>query len=226
MLFRSHLSLPISGGAFEFDGGAGSDTIVGSPVDATWNLTGTGAGNLGGTTGLVFTNVESLAGGTGKDTFAFALDTSFGGTIDGGAGATNPLDFSAWTNPVVVNLSMGIASGTTRASSFQDAIGGSGDDFLIGDINANRLTAGAGYDTLYGAGGADILFGNDGRDTLGPHRLDRAVTHPPEDGEAVELAVRGNVAVQPSQTFGNRLVVVRCGREPGRGALRHHERRG
>jgi Ca2+-binding RTX toxin-like protein len=160
----ANLSLPVAGGVLSFDGGQGEDQIEGPTPDnseafITWNLTGPGAGNLGGTTGLVFTNVESLVGGNGNDIFTFAADGSFDGKIDGGLGAANKLDFSAFMGPVLVNLGMGIATGTVRVSSIQDAQGGSGDDILIGDDGANVLTGGPGNDILVGEAGDDILVG-------------------------------------------------------------------
>lgn len=168
------LSVPVS-----FNGEEGEDQIEGPATEdpegaITWNLTGPGTGNLGGTAGLVYTNVESLVGGGGNDTFVFAADGSFDGKIDGGLGEANRLDFSTFTVPVVVNLGMGIATriddgGNTlwmvSVSSIQDAQGGSGGDILIGDANANKLTGGGGSDTLVGEAGNDTLIGGAGDDT-------------------------------------------------------------
>ncbi|MBC7951624.1 MAG: hypothetical protein H7Z12_07380 [Rhodospirillaceae bacterium] len=44
-------------------------------------------------------------------------------------------------------------------------LGGSGDDVLMGDGQAERLDGGAGNDTLAGGSGADTLIGGAGRDT-------------------------------------------------------------
>ena len=60
----ANLSVPVS-----FDGGEAEDQIEGPAADITWNLTGPGAGSLGGGTGLAFTNIENLVGGSGQDTF-------------------------------------------------------------------------------------------------------------------------------------------------------------
>ena len=92
-----NLSVPVS-----FDGEEGEDQIEGPATEdpeayIAWNLTGPGAGNLGGDTGLVFTSVESLVGGDGNDTFIFAADVSFDGKIDGGLGTANKLDYSAFS---------------------------------------------------------------------------------------------------------------------------------
>jgi hypothetical protein len=48
---------------------------------------------------------------------------------------------------------------------FENAVGSSHDDHLIGDARANELSGGAGNDTLTGGGGADRLNGGAGSDT-------------------------------------------------------------
>ncbi|MFJ4193813.1 M10 family metallopeptidase C-terminal domain-containing protein, partial [Pseudomonas sp. NPDC089534] len=53
-----------------------------------------------------------------------------------------------------------IAKGVT----IENAIGGSGNDLLIGNSVSNELKGGAGNDILYGAGGADKLWGGAGSD--------------------------------------------------------------
>ncbi len=158
-----NLTLPVAGGVLSFDGEEGTDRIEGPATDITWNLTGSGAGNLGGTTGLVFTNVESLVGGSGQDTFAFPAGVSFGGTIDG-LGGSDTLDYSTWTDPVVVNLTMGSATGTGGVWNIENVIGGSGADEMTGNSSVNILVGNAGNDTLTGGAGGDILAGGAGDD--------------------------------------------------------------
>jgi len=92
---------------------------------------------------------------------------------DGGGNDT--LDFSGFTQSQKINLHAGsfsdvggmvgnisIAQGVT----VENAIGGSGNDLLIGNDVANELRGGAGNDILYGAGGADKLWGGAGSDTF------------------------------------------------------------
>jgi len=92
---------------------------------------------------------------------------------DGGGNDT--LDFSGFTQNQKINLHAGsfsdvggmvgnisIAQGVT----LENAIGGSGNDLLIGNDAANELRGGAGNDILYGAGGADKLWGGSGNDTF------------------------------------------------------------
>lgn len=48
----------------------------------------------------------------------------------------------------------------------ENAVGGSGNDLLIGNAAANSLFGGAGHDILYGGDGGDTLWGGEGADTF------------------------------------------------------------
>lgn len=76
-----------------FDGGAGNDTLIGTNVAQTWNITGAGSGNIPGAAGS-FTSVEALRGGTAADSFVFGAAGSVAQTVDGNLG-TDSLDNSA-----------------------------------------------------------------------------------------------------------------------------------
>ena len=66
-----------------FDGGAGSDTLIGPAPDTTWSVTGAGAGTV---SGISFAGIENLTGAAGnEDTFVFEAGASLAGTIDGSA---------------------------------------------------------------------------------------------------------------------------------------------
>ncbi|MET1069187.1 MAG: serralysin family metalloprotease [Pseudomonas prosekii] len=91
------------------------------------------------------------------------------------AGGKDTLDFSGFTQNQKINLNetsfsdvggmvgnISIAKGVT----IENAIGGSGNDLLIGNNVANELKGGAGNDIIYGAGGADKLWGGAGSDTF------------------------------------------------------------
>lgn len=91
------------------------------------------------------------------------------------AGGKDTLDFSGFTQNQKINLNeasfsdvgglvgnVSIAKGVT----IENAIGGSGNDLLIGNSAANELKGGAGNDIIYGAGGADKLWGGSGSDTF------------------------------------------------------------
>lgn len=92
---------------------------------------------------------------------------------DGGGNDT--LDFSGFTQNQKINLNetsfsdvgglvgnVSIAKGVT----VENAIGGSGNDLLIGNAAANVLKGGAGNDIIFGGGGADQLWGGSGNDTF------------------------------------------------------------
>lgn len=92
---------------------------------------------------------------------------------DGGGNDT--LDFSGFSQNQKINLAAGsfsdvggmtgnvsIAQGVT----IENAIGGSGNDLLLGNAASNILKGGAGNDILYGGGGADKLWGGSGSDTF------------------------------------------------------------
>lgn len=92
---------------------------------------------------------------------------------DGGGNDT--LDFSGFSQNQKINLNEGsfsdvgglvgnvsIAHGVT----LENAIGGSGNDLLIGNAVANILEGGAGNDIIYGGGGGDSLWGGAGADTF------------------------------------------------------------
>jgi serralysin len=52
------------------------------------------------------------------------------------------------------------------ASLIENAIGGAGNDSMVGNVKANQLSGGAGADRLFGLGGNDKLFGVSGNDRL------------------------------------------------------------
>jgi uncharacterized delta-60 repeat protein len=129
------------------DGGKGNDVLIGGGGDDTL---------LGGA------DSDRLDGGPGND------------TLDGGAPAyegdqqTNVADYSGRTENLTVDLSQGTATTPAgehdRLLNIQWALGGSGNDRLVGDGNANRLVGSGGNDTLVGNAGEDTLDGGLGAD--------------------------------------------------------------
>ncbi len=72
-----------------FDGGGGTDKLIGPEVDATWHVTGRDAGTVANVT---FTHVEQLQGAAdNQDTFVFEEGGSIAGFIDGGPGGFDSL---------------------------------------------------------------------------------------------------------------------------------------
>ncbi len=99
-----------------FDGGTGNDTLVGTNVAQTWNITGAGSGNIPGATSS-FIGVESVRGGTAVDSFLFGAAGSLTLTLDGNLGVDS-LDNSAIpastitpTAPGTLDGFMGTATG-------------------------------------------------------------------------------------------------------------------
>jgi VCBS repeat-containing protein len=110
-----------------------------------------------------------INGTTGSDTVTFGqngIDDVFDGlsgndTLAAGGSVTANLTI----NMVAGTLS-GAGIGTDTFRNFENITGGSGDDAITGDDNANVLNGGLGNDTLSGAGGNDTLNGGAGNDTL------------------------------------------------------------
>ena len=82
------------------------------------------------------------------------------------AGGVDALDFSGWDAPALINLNPGSYSsvngmtnnvGIAFGTIIEKAIGGAGDDVLIGTDRAETLDGGAGRDTLTGGGDADTF---------------------------------------------------------------------
>ena len=151
-------------------GGTGADTLFGNSLNNT--LTG-GAGDdkLLGAGGN-----DLLIGGANNDTYIFV--PSSGPEADQvteniGEG-TDTLNFAYLTTDVVLNLgSTSIQTVHTNRtlklnslSTFENAVGGTGRDTLLGNTLANRLTGGEGHNILVGMEAGDILEAGGGRDIL------------------------------------------------------------
>ena len=121
-----------------------TNTLVGENADRTWNLaTASSTYGDGTTTFLTFSGFGQVTGGTGADTFVFANNAIFDGSIDGGTGS-NTLDLSAYTTAVTVTLDTSTSStvgGTTSSTGTDpDPISGRFDD--IGTIEAGTPSSG------------------------------------------------------------------------------------
>ena len=113
-----------------FDGGTGNDTLAGTNVAQTWNVTGANSGNIPGAA-TSFTNVESLRGGTAADSFVFGAAGSLALTLDGNLGIDS-LDNSAIpastvtpTGPGTLDGIMGTATGIGTGFDNVNLIAGS-----------------------------------------------------------------------------------------------------
>ncbi|HEX8101700.1 MAG TPA: calcium-binding protein, partial [Solirubrobacteraceae bacterium] len=166
-----------NGGTDTLDGGAGTDALYGGDDPDTLDG-GTGSDTLdgqdGGDTlrGGVDVLADTLTGGPGDDRFDEGAVADGQETLDPGDG-TDTLDYSSRTTAVTVELDQyTTASGAGTEQDYvlpgmERGAGGSGNDTLSGDPEANRLDGNGGADTLNGDGGADTLNGNAGNDVIG-----------------------------------------------------------
>jgi serralysin len=116
---------------------------------------------------------------SGDTTYSYNNTSSaFLATIWDGGG-TDTIDFSGQTRGATVRLTAGsfssIGVGTTTAAAsnnvaiaygalIENAVGGAGNDVIIGNAAANNLQGGGGGDTLTGGAGNDTLIGGAGTD--------------------------------------------------------------
>ena len=161
-------------------------TLSLASASAIENVTG---GSLGDTlTGNTLANVliggpgnDVLTGVAGNDIYRFDLDEILGAdTLNEAGGGLDTLDFTLTTGiGATVDLSLAtvqtVAAGRLTlvlgsATTFENVMGGAGNDALTGNTLANVLTGGAGDDILTGGTGSDsYLFDADaslGTDTL------------------------------------------------------------
>ena len=131
----------------------GNDIIhAGGGNDAILYTVGDGVDTIDGGTG---TDTLFVSGTAGNDSIGVVVDgsgtvTSIQGmtptgveqyVVDGGAG-TDTLSYAGTTSAVTVNLGSGSATGLTSVTGIENVTGGSGNDSLTGDANANTLTGG------------------------------------------------------------------------------------
>jgi Ca2+-binding RTX toxin-like protein len=146
-------------GSDDLEGGSGSDLVEGEQGNDTVDG---GAGDHDVVEGNQ--GDDRLDGGAGNE------DVIFGGTgndkIDGGPGEHDIADYQGVGGAVTINLANQTVGGAEneRLSGIEDAIGGSGNDTIIGSAEANRLDGGPGNDHLEASGPGDAAFGGPGGD--------------------------------------------------------------
>jgi Ca2+-binding RTX toxin-like protein len=164
------LQLLTASGFENISGGTGDDVLTGN--DSANFLRGNGGHDrLAGAAGD-----DSLSGGTGDDTYLFG-NVSGGGEADrvleNSGDGNDTLRFSAVTDDITLSLrstsvqlvhlnrTLQLSSG----SSIENAIGGTGNDTVMGNGLDNVLTGLAGNDRLSGGLGGDSLVGGLDNDT-------------------------------------------------------------
>ncbi|MBU6371667.1 MAG: cadherin-like domain-containing protein [Alphaproteobacteria bacterium] len=155
---------PVSGGVgITFNGTNANETITGTAFADTLN------GNGGADVITALGGNDLVNGGAGNDTILASVNDG-NDSYTGGAG-TDTYSLVNTTADAIVNLASGTASsaqtGTDTLNTIENVTGGSGNDTITGDGNANVLNGGAGNDTLDGGtAGADTLLGGLGDDTF------------------------------------------------------------
>jgi len=138
-------------GADHVFGDSGNDDVSGGDGDNDSVFAGPGDDSASGGAG----NFDTIVGGPGND------------HVDGGPGDHDIASYAGTGGAVTVDLGSGSVSGAEgeHLEGIEDAIGGSGDDTLIGSPgSANRLDGGPGDDTLKAVGSGDEAFGGPGSD--------------------------------------------------------------
>jgi Ca2+-binding RTX toxin-like protein len=131
----------------------------------TVDLTGLGTPTASGT-GFTFTatGVTLPAGSVNEAAFVGGLDSILiTSTTQANGFVSAPLFPSGAFAADTANAR---ATGTGGIANIANVTGGSGDDGLVGNLNANVISGGPGNDILVGAGGGDTVSGGDGNDTL------------------------------------------------------------
>jgi subtilisin-like proprotein convertase family protein len=150
-------------------GGSGNDIILAQESTGTiWGGAGNdilNTGYLGGSAAYGGDGDDVIAGQSGDD----LLSGGLGNDLILGSAGSDTVDYSyattGFTLAVVQTAFVTIAAGDVdMLNEFENIIGGSGNDWLIGDSIANSLWGGDGADTLDGGAGNDLLVGGRGND--------------------------------------------------------------
>ncbi|NBP80830.1 hypothetical protein EBU58_08975, partial [bacterium] len=104
------------------------DILAGSDIDNAWTITGENTGTLNGL--VTFTGVANLLGGAADDRFVYAEDGLITGSVSGGSGGLDTLDFSAGSTARVIEVEL-------DNEGIDAFIGTGGSDTLIG-LNATN----------------------------------------------------------------------------------------
>jgi hypothetical protein len=158
------------------DGGSGGANTIDSSAYTTSELFAFFGANAGrGDPAGSFINIQNFIGGAGgNNDFAFVDGGSIDGSINGGSGTGNTLDYliGGFSGNVLVDLQTGTATGVAGGvTNIQNVLGASGGgsgffNLLIGN-GGNVLQGGTGRRNILVAGGSpSTLVGGDGEDLL------------------------------------------------------------
>ena len=172
-------------GSDTYAGGAGNDTVDYSARTAPLTVTLDGQANDGeaGEGDNVGTDEEVVVGGaaddslTGDDSANVLLGGPGNDVLAGGAGAdvlsggdgVDTATYAGTSAGVTISLNGQADDGTPGEGDNVDtenAVGGSGDDVLIGNAGPNVLGGGDGNDRILGGAGQDLIDGGPGDDII------------------------------------------------------------
>ena len=143
-----------------FTGGAGNDTLDASEAGGASLITGNAGDDV--LTGSAFD--DQINGGGGGDTIVGGHGG--GNDIYNGGDDIDTVKYESTDEGVIVDLTAGKAYGDKDIGvdtliDIENAVGGSGNDALIGNAQSNKLSGGDGADILTGLGGDDTLDGGE-----------------------------------------------------------------
>jgi Ca2+-binding RTX toxin-like protein len=132
-----HVNAMPAGPTVVLEGGKGADTLVGPPQTNVWQIAGMDKGTLNQT--VRFSAIENLQGNTGDDFFVLANGVGVSGSLTGGGGSTNLLDYSAYKTPIQLDLDLVTSAGTNvpKFGGINQVVGGHTSDLLIAHSSGN-----------------------------------------------------------------------------------------
>jgi Ca2+-binding RTX toxin-like protein len=150
-------------------GGSGDDVLTGNGLS---NQIDGNAGNddiAGGSAGSCSSDIDSLNGGLGDDTFQMGPVPNCADLLDGGAGR-DTVSYELRGAGVAVTLNGLAEDGDSENDNVKTGIevvlGGDGGDVITGSTANEELHGGPGIDVLRGGVGNDTLIGGPGNDHL------------------------------------------------------------
>ncbi|MCH9792582.1 MAG: cadherin domain-containing protein, partial [Planctomycetes bacterium] len=120
-------------GGINFNGGAGSNTLVAPNQTNDWDIDGLNSGSLLSGS-VIFSNVENLNGNSNPDTFVMQDNGQITGTINAGGGF-DIIDFSADSDVVTFDLTFGSATTVSLGVSLEKIVGDNTQDRITGDTS-------------------------------------------------------------------------------------------
>jgi Ca2+-binding RTX toxin-like protein len=141
-------------------GGKDNDTLIGDG-QANKLIGGPGNDTLDGLGG----QPDELYGESGNDKLEGGPAGSIVDVLDGGAD-TDTVSYQSRTAGLEIVLDGSVSGTEDKIVNVENALGGTGDDKLIGTEGPNALFGGDGNDGFDGKGGDDTLNGGDGNDVI------------------------------------------------------------